>query len=61
MELSSEEKGIMNRALKLMKSGNTNYFFVSSLLSQKKTFEAKDAELILKLINKKIFQPEYNI
>jgi hypothetical protein len=57
VKISSVEKGLVNRALRIMKETNTKYFFVSSLLSQKKTLDIGDAEVILKLINKKIFQP----
>ncbi len=41
-----------------MKKKITGYFFVSNLLSNKKGFQVKDAETILKLIDKKIFQPK---
>jgi len=59
VKISAEEKGIINRALKSMKGKEKEHFFVTTILSQKKGFQAKDAELILKLINKKIFQPIY--
>jgi len=41
-----------------MKKRNADYFFVSHLLTTKKGFQVKDAETILKLIEKKIFQPK---
>lgn len=56
-KINSEEKTMINRALEIMKEKNTDYFFVSFLLSKKKGFQVRDAETILKLINKKIFQP----
>ncbi|MHA2287149.1 MAG: hypothetical protein ACXABG_00055 [Promethearchaeota archaeon] len=56
-KLKLEEKNIINRAHSVMKAKNANYFFVSNLMSQEKGFQAKEAELILKLIEKNIFQP----
>ena len=58
IKITSDEKSFINRALNIMKKRNTDYFFVSYLLSTKKGFQAKDAETILNLINKKIFQPK---
>ncbi len=55
---NSEENALINRAQSIMKKKNTDYFFVSNLLSTKKGFQVKDAETILKLIEKKIFQPK---
>lgn len=55
--IKSDEKTMINRALEIMKEKNTDYFFVSFLLAKKKGFQVRDAETILKLINKKIFQP----
>lgn len=57
IKLNSEEKNIVNRAHGVMKEKNANYFFVSSLISQERGFQVKEAELILKLIEKNIFQP----
>ena len=55
---NSEENALINRAQSIMKKKNTDYFFVSNLLSTKKGFQVKDAETILKFIEKKIFQPK---
>jgi hypothetical protein len=58
IKLNSEEKSLINRAQSIMKKRNIDYFFVSSLLSTKKGFQVKDAEMILNLIEKKMFQPK---
>ena len=58
IKVNSEEKSLINRAESVMKKRNADYFFVSQLLSTKKGFQVKDAETILKLIEKKIFQPK---
>ncbi len=55
--IKSDEKTMINRALEIMKGKKTDYFFVSLLLAKKKGFQVRDAETILKLINKKIFRP----
>ncbi|MHA1150790.1 MAG: hypothetical protein ACTSR8_21430 [Promethearchaeota archaeon] len=57
IKVSSDEKSIIGRARRLMKEKAIKYFFVSSLL--RKGFQVNDAELILSLIQKKIFQPIY--
>ncbi|MCK4479359.1 MAG: hypothetical protein KAV01_02435 [Candidatus Lokiarchaeota archaeon] len=57
--IKSDEKTMINRALEIMKEKNTDYFFVSFLLTKKKGFQVRDAETILNLIHKKIFQPQY--
>jgi hypothetical protein len=57
IRIKSEEKVMINRALEIMKEKNADYFFVSFLLTKKKGFQVKDAETILNLIHKKIFQP----
>jgi len=58
VKISPVEKSMISKAQSMMKLKNTDYFFVSNLLSTKKGFQVKDAEIILKLINKKIFQPK---
>ncbi|MHA2036769.1 MAG: hypothetical protein ACW98X_10070 [Promethearchaeota archaeon] len=58
IKVNSEEKALIRSAENLMKKRNTDYIFVSQLLSTKKGFQVKDAETILKLIEKKIFQPK---
>lgn len=58
VKISQEEKTMIYRAKDIMKMRKTDYFFVSYLLYAKKGFQIKDAEIILKLIEKKIFQPK---
>ncbi|MFW9896683.1 MAG: hypothetical protein ACFFD7_12830, partial [Candidatus Thorarchaeota archaeon] len=58
IRVNSEEKALIQRAQRIMNKRNTDYFFVSYLLSTKKGFQVKDAETILSLIDKKIFQPK---
>lgn len=58
IKLKSDEKSMLNRAKSIMKKKNTDYFIVTSLLSIRKGFYAKEAELILNLIKKKIFVPK---
>ncbi|NVM43876.1 MAG: hypothetical protein HWN79_03075, partial [Candidatus Lokiarchaeota archaeon] len=57
IKLKPEEKNIINRAYGVMKAKNAKYFFVSNLMSKERGFQVKEAELILKLIEKNIFQP----
>jgi len=57
-KLKSDEKSIVNRAKTIMKRNNMDYFIVTKLLSVRKEFDAKDAEIILNLIKKKTFQPK---
>jgi len=58
IKLKSDEKSIVNRAKVIMKKQNKDYFTVTSLLSIRKDFDAKEAETILNLIKKKVFQPK---
>jgi hypothetical protein len=58
VKINSEEKAMINRAINIMKERKINYFYVSYLLSTKKGFQLKDAETILNLIGKKLFQPK---
>ncbi len=58
VKLKSEEKSMLNKAKSVMKKKNTDYFIVTNLLSIKKGFYAKEAETILNLIQKKVFQPK---
>jgi hypothetical protein len=60
IKLSSEEKSIINRAKHIIKKRNVNYFFVSHLLGTKGGFPVKDAETVLSLIEKNIFQQYQN-
>ena len=50
------EKIIVNKAFDAMKQRKNNYFYVSNLMPEKE-FNVRNAELILKLVQKKIFQP----
>ena len=56
-KLNSAEKSLANKALNIMKKNNTDHFFVSYLMGTAKEFNVKNAEIILKLIEKKVFQP----
>jgi hypothetical protein len=61
VKLNSKEEQIIKLALGIMKEKNMDYFFVSNLISLKGEFQAKDAELILNLIEKKIFRPTFEL
>jgi hypothetical protein len=56
IKLKQAEKAVVNEAKEIMKSNNISYFYVSQLFSLKEGFQVKDAEIILDLINKGIFQ-----
>jgi len=56
IKLKSDEKSMVNRAKAFMRKKNKDYFTVTSLLSIRKDFDAKEAETILNLIKKKVFQ-----
>jgi hypothetical protein len=58
VKLKSDEKSMMNKAKSIMKKKKIDYFTVTNLLSVRKGFYAKEAEIILKLIQKKVFQPK---
>jgi hypothetical protein len=58
VKITSDEKALINRAEEVMKMRKSDYFFLSYLLYAKKGFQIKDAETVLNLINKKIFQPK---
>ncbi|MFX1345856.1 MAG: hypothetical protein ACFFAI_12170, partial [Promethearchaeota archaeon] len=57
-KITADEKALINRAKDVMKMRKTDYFFLSYLLYARKGFQIKDAETVLKLIDKKIFQPK---
>jgi len=61
VKIHTEEKSMINRAKSMMKQKGSDYFFVSSLLAQRKGFQTDDAETILNLIHKKVFQPVYPV
>ena len=56
-KLNSAEKSLANKALSIMKKNNADHFFVSYLMGKAKEFNVKNAEIILKLIEKKVFRP----
>lgn len=56
IKLQKIEKSIINQATSIMRKRNLDHFYVSHLMSQKE-FDPKRAEIILNLINKKIFLP----
>jgi hypothetical protein len=58
VKISSDEKTLITRAKEVMKMRKTDYFFLSYLLYARKGFQIKDAETVLNLISKKIFQPK---
>ena len=58
VKISSDEKALITRAEEVMKMRKTDYFFLSYLLYARKGFQIKDAETVLNLISKKIFQPK---
>jgi hypothetical protein len=55
--LTSEEHIMINKAVKIMKEKNTDHFLVLSLYDKMKDIRVNDAETILNLIKKEIFQP----
>lgn len=61
IRLSSNEKEIIEIAKSIMKQKRVNYFFISNLISQKGGFQAKQAEVILNLIEKKVFNTSIKI
>ncbi|MFX0003909.1 MAG: hypothetical protein ACFE9C_00525 [Candidatus Hodarchaeota archaeon] len=58
VKLKSDEKSMVNRAKAIMKKKNIDYFTVTNLLSIRKGFYAKEAEIILHLLKKRVFQPK---
>ncbi len=56
VKLDISERALVNKALDIMKKRKINHFYVSYLMSGKE-FNVGNAERILKLINKKVFQP----
>ena len=56
VKLNKNEKSVINQASNIMKKANLDHFYVSYLMKERE-FNPKRAELILNLINKKIFQP----
>ncbi len=57
VKLDSAEKSLMNKAQSMMKKNKTEHFYVSHLMGASKEFNVKNAEIILKLIDKKVFRP----
>ena len=60
IKLKADENNLVKRANSAMKAKNASYFFVSNLISQERGFQVKEAELILSLIEKNVFQPIQN-
>ena len=56
IKITSDEQALISRAEDVMKMRKSDYFFLSYLLYDKKGFQIKDAETVLKLIEKNIFQ-----
>ena len=56
LKLNKSEKSIVKKASDIMKKNNLDHFYISYLISERE-FNPKRAEIILKLINKKVFQP----
>ncbi|MFX0019590.1 MAG: hypothetical protein ACFFAK_02575 [Promethearchaeota archaeon] len=61
VKLNSGEKDLIDSAKSIMKQKGVSYFFVSNLISQKGGFQAKEAELILNLIEKNVFETSINL
>jgi len=61
VKLNSGEKELIDSAKSIMKQKGVSYFFVSNLISQKGGFQAKEAELILNLIEKNVFETSINL
>ncbi len=57
IKLNSAEKSLANKALNIMKKNNADHFYVSYLMGKAKEFNVNNAEIILKLIEKKVFRP----
>ena len=57
IKITTNEKNLLDRASTMMKTNNTDHFFLFDLLSVEKGFQAKNIEIALKLIKKKMFQP----
>lgn len=57
IKLDSAEKSLTNMAQRVMKKKKSDYFYVSQLMGMSKEFNVKNAEIILKLIEKKVFRP----
>ena len=55
-KLNGEEKTLVYQAINFMKKKNSDYFYISYLMSEG-NFNPKRAEKILRLIERKIFQP----
>lgn len=59
IKVNQGEKSLIRIAKSIMKKKKTDYFFVANLLSAKSGFQISDAETILNLIKKEIFQPKF--
>ncbi|MFX1494716.1 MAG: hypothetical protein ACFFBZ_10580 [Promethearchaeota archaeon] len=61
IKLNSGEKELIDLAKSIMKQKGISYFFVSNLIFQKGGFQAKEAEHILNLIEKNVFETSINL
>jgi len=57
--ISQKEKDMINKATEVMRRNDSSYFYVSYLKTTE-GFNLKNLEIIINLIDKKIFQPFYN-
>ncbi|MHA1473093.1 MAG: hypothetical protein ACTSQW_08360, partial [Promethearchaeota archaeon] len=57
IKLNAAEKNLINRIHGIMNKKNVNRFYVSYLMSDKQEFNIRTADIILNLIQKKVFQP----
>ena len=55
IRISPTEKSVINTAISIMNKSNTEFFYIKDLIPEK-TCSPKDIEIILKLIDKNIFQ-----
>ena len=55
IRISPTEKSVINNVISIMKKGNTDSFYIKELIPEK-SCSPKDVEIILKLIEKNIFQ-----
>ena len=55
LKLNKSEKSIVKKASDIMKKNNADHFYISYLITERE-FNPKRAEIILKLIDKKVFQ-----
>jgi hypothetical protein len=54
--MDKTEKSMTHETKEIMKINNKNHFYVSQLFLLKEGFQVKDANIILELIDKGVFQ-----